>query len=140
MPGPYTTFEYGDPAAVTGYPANPYFDGPLNFVCGIYVTGSSGGGASIPVIWGEQLGSGTVGVAYSESLTASGGTGGYNFSIASGSLPPGLSLSSGGVISGTPTTAGTYTFGVEATDSSGNSNTETFQIVVTAPANYGFVG
>jgi hypothetical protein len=45
------------------------------------------------------------GVAYSQTLTASGGTGPYTFTLASGSLPSGLSLSSAGVISGTPSSS-----------------------------------
>ena len=60
---------------------------------------------------------GTVGVAYSRTITASGGTGPYTFTVTAGSLPPGLStITSGGLISGTPTTAGTFTFTVTATD------------------------
>jgi hypothetical protein len=51
------------------------------------------------------LPSGTVGTSYSQTLTASGGTPGYNWSIVSGSLPAGLTLS-GATISGTPTKAG----------------------------------
>jgi hypothetical protein len=55
---------------------------------------------------------------YSATLTASGGDGSYTFGLASGSsLPPGLSLSSGGEISGTPTTSGTYSFTIDVVDS-----------------------
>jgi hypothetical protein len=54
---------------------------------------------------------------YSQTISASGGTGALTFS-AFGSLPPGLTLSSGGVLSGTPTTAGTYNFTVTASDNS----------------------
>ena len=57
-------------------------------------------------------------MAYSQTLTATGGTGTYTFSFASGTLPPGLSVSSAGVLSGTPTTAGTYTFTIRVADSS----------------------
>jgi large repetitive protein len=66
------------------------------------------------------LASGTVGTPYSQSLTASGGQIPYSFltTLASGSLPAGLSLSSAGVISGTPTAAGNFTFTVTGTDSS----------------------
>jgi hypothetical protein len=61
---------------------------------------------------------GTVGVAYSFTLTAQNGTTPYTWSIVSGSLPSGLSLnSSTGVISGTPTAANTYSFTVMVTDS-----------------------
>ncbi len=58
-----------------------------------------------------------VGQAYSQTLAATGGTPPYTWSVASGSLPPGLSLSSaGGVVSGTPSSAGTYTFTAQVTD------------------------
>lgn len=61
---------------------------------------------------------GTAGTAYSATLTASGGLGApYVFSLAVGShLPPGLSLSSAGVISGTPSEDGRYTFTVSVDD------------------------
>jgi len=62
---------------------------------------------------------GRVGMPYSQTLTASGGTPPYTFAVAPGSLPPGLSLSSAGVLSGTPTTAGSSTFAVMVTDSVG---------------------
>jgi len=62
-------------------------------------------------------GMGTVGTAYTQTLNATGGTSPYTFAITSGSLPPGLSLSSSGVISGTPTATGVYTFSFQATDS-----------------------
>ncbi|MFN7562541.1 MAG: beta strand repeat-containing protein, partial [Prosthecobacter sp.] len=48
---------------------------------------------------------GTVGVAYSQTLTAAGGTAPYSFTLTSGTLPAGLTLSAGGVLSGTPTAA-----------------------------------
>ena len=62
---------------------------------------------------------GKIGIAYNQSLTASGGKAPYSFSsIASGALPPGLSLGSTGVISGMPTSAGTFSFTVAGADSS----------------------
>ena len=63
------------------------------------------------------LPAGTVGVSYpSAQYTGTGGYGGYMFSLSSGSLPTGLSLSSGGLLSGTPTTAGTFSYVVRLTD------------------------
>lgn len=62
------------------------------------------------------LSAGQVGTAYSATLAASGGKAPYTFAVTSGSLPDGLSLSSGGVLSGTPTSGDTKTFSVRATD------------------------
>jgi LPXTG-motif cell wall-anchored protein len=63
------------------------------------------------------LPAGTVGVKYHQKLHASGAADGiYHWSIAAGSLPDGLTLSDTGVISGTPTTAGTFSFTVSVND------------------------
>jgi hypothetical protein len=81
-----------------------------------------------------QNGNATTGTAYSESVSANGGSAPYTYSIVSGSLPAGLALnSSTGVISGTPTTANTYTFTTKVVDKNGNTNTATCTIKVTAP-------
>ena len=76
---------------------------------------------------------GTVGTAYSSyTFTASGSTP-ITFTKATGSLPPGLSLSSGGVLSGTPTTAGSYTFTVKAANgTSPDATTSSITIVISA--------
>jgi hypothetical protein len=65
------------------------------------------------------LPNGNVGTAYTQTVTASGGTAPYTWTVNSGTLPAGLSLSSAGVISGTPTTVGVSTFVVRAMDSYG---------------------
>ena len=62
---------------------------------------------------------GIVDQAYSKQFKGAGGCGPglpYQYSVINGSLPPGLSLSSSGLISGKPTTAGTYSFWVELSD------------------------
>ncbi len=72
-----------------------------------------------------------VGVAYNSALVASGGVPPYTFSITGGSLPPGLTLNtSTGAITGTPTTAGTYSFTAQVVDSQSNTVTTNFGIVV----------
>jgi sugar lactone lactonase YvrE len=75
------------------------------------------------------LPAGTARVLYSQTISASGGTSPYAYSIVTGSLPAGLTLSSSGVLSGTPTAAGTFNFSVQAQDStpagSGGPNTAT---------------
>nr|WP_269800651.1 putative Ig domain-containing protein [Janthinobacterium sp. 64] len=60
----------------------------------------------------------TAGVAYSQGITATGGTATYSYTVTAGSVPAGLSLAPDGTLSGTPTLAGAYNFTVTATDSS----------------------
>ncbi len=70
------------------------------------------------VISTASLPGAALGVAYSQMLQATGGVPAYSWSITSGSLPAGLSLSSAGVISGTPSgSTGTSNFTVKVTDS-----------------------
>jgi hypothetical protein len=73
---------------------------------------------------------GAQGEAYSRQLTASGGTAPYTFSILVGSLPAGLSLSTGGLISGSPTSAGVTTFTVQAIDNEGNGGVRQYSLSV----------
>ncbi len=80
-----------------------------------------------------SLSGATAGVAYSANLIATGGVIPYSWSLAAGVLPAGLSLSSSGIISGTPTTVGTYGFTVKVTDSKATVATKTLGITVIAP-------
>lgn len=69
-----------------------------------------------------SLAAATRGLAYSQSVTATGGTAPYSYTVSAGALPDGLSLNATtGEISGTPTTTGTFAFTVAATDSSTGS-------------------
>ena len=80
----------------------------------------------------------TAGVAYSQTLAAAGGTSPYTWSIASGPLPAGLSLSSSGTISGTPTTAGGPTSVIfRVTDSTGAAVTKSLSITINIPLSIG---
>ena len=70
--------------------------------------------------------------AYNQTLAATGGSGtGYVWSLFSGSLPNGITLSSGGVLSGTPTQAGTFNFTAKVTDSATRSATKAFALTLT---------
>jgi CSLREA domain-containing protein len=89
------------------------------------------------------LTAGTFGTAgYSASISASGGTGPYTYSVATGSLPNGLLLNtSTGAITGTPTTASAtaYTFAIKAIDSSTgtgpyNATSQTYSITINKAA------
>lgn len=97
------------------------FGGPLAPVAPLSITSSS-------------LPSGTVGTAYSQTLAAAGGKAPRTWNIAAGSLPPGLYLtSSTGVISGTPTTAGTPSFTVRVTDANNATATKDLSIAIVVP-------
>ncbi len=61
---------------------------------------------------------GIAGTPYSANISTTGGVTPVGFALTAGALPPGLALSASGVLSGTPTTAGTFTFTVTATDQS----------------------
>ena len=78
---------------------------------------------------------GAVGLSYSVTLSASGGTPPYNWSLPAGSLPPGLALSPAGVIGGIPSLAGSYNFTVKLTDAASLTATQSyFLTVASAPA------
>ncbi len=81
----------------------------------------------------SPLPAGTEGVAYNLQLAATGGTSPYTFAVTSGSLPAGLSLSAAGVITGTPTSAGTASFTVTVTDNIGTTSPKTFALTINCP-------
>ena len=72
-----------------------------------------------------------MGLAYSDTLAVTGGTGPFTWSVASGSLPAGVTLSTAtGTLSGTPTTVGLSTFTVQVTDADGLTATQSLNITV----------
>ncbi|MBM3116683.1 putative Ig domain-containing protein [Jeongeupia naejangsanensis] len=85
-----------------------------------------------------SLSAATVAAGYNQTVSASGGTAPYSFSVKSGALPAGLSLNAAnGTISGTPTAAGPFNFTIEATDSSTGTgapyqNSRTYTLNVSA--------
>ena len=87
-----------------------------------------------PSVSTTSLSAGTVGTAYSATLAATGGKTPYAWSISTGSLPAGLTLSSAGAISGTPTAAGTASFTVQVKDANNLTATKALSIAVTAAA------
>lgn len=88
---------------------------------------------AVAISTSSPLTAGVVGVAYSQTFTASGGTSPYIWSLGSGILPGGLTLGTGGVLGGTPTTAGTFNFNVTATDSASASATSAFALTIREP-------
>ena len=85
-----------------------------------------------PTITTTTLPGGTVGQPYNQTLQASGGVGTLTWTISGGALPALLSLSPQGVISGTPTTAGTANFTVRVADTLNQADTQALSIVVSA--------
>ncbi len=75
---------------------------------------------------------GMVNAPYSQALGASGGLPPYTWSLISGALPPGLSLNASGIVSGTPVTAGSFSFGVQVTDAAGAIATATASLTIQA--------
>jgi uncharacterized delta-60 repeat protein len=87
----------------------------------------------VPVITTASLASWTLSQpGYTQTIAATGGTGSISLSIAAGTLPPGFALDSGGVLSGTPTTTGSYAFTVKATDAVGATASQNYNVTINA--------
>jgi large repetitive protein len=88
--------------------------------------------ANARVLWPSTFPAGNVGVAYAAHLQSSGGKAPVHWKIASGKLPPGLTLNgSTGAITGTPKTKGTFTCEVRATDSESPPKTANIAVSIT---------
>jgi hypothetical protein len=98
----------------------------------------SGSQTPVLTLTTTTLADATLNTAYSATLTASGGVLPYAFSLAGGtSLPAGLTLSSTGAISGTPTKAGSTVFSVDVTDSSAPALSKTGSLSITVNGSAG---
>jgi len=132
------------PPGLTGNPSTgeitgtPTVAGTFNFT--VQVTDGNGlttnGQISIGIsnalqITTETLANGANGAAYSQPLHAAGGQPPYTWSLWFGSLPPGLSLSSGGLISGEPALAGAFSFSAQVTDNLGGVAAQFFPVNLT---------
>ena len=91
-------------------------------------------GATMLQVTTAQLAGGTVAGSYSATLSASGGSTPYTWSLASGTLPNGLTLNAGGSISGTPSLAGSFSFTVQVKDAAAQSASKNFSINVASSA------
>ena len=127
--------------AITGTPTTA---GTASFTVQVTDSSSAKATANLSIVVGPPLSIGTsslpggvVGTAYQQTLTASGGTGGYSWTVTSGAVPAGLTLSAGGVIGGTPSSAGTASFTVQVTDSSSAKAAANLSIVVGPPLTIG---
>ena len=99
-------------------------------VLNITQAGTGGGASGLQISTPATLPSAAVGTAYTATLTVTGGRAPYSW-IAASALPAGLTLNPGtGVITGTPSTAGTFTTSITVTDQAGSALNQTFSLTV----------
>jgi len=91
--------------------------------------------APMLAITSTSLQNGTVGIAYSQGLVATGGATPYTWSVSGGALPPGMVLGTGGMVKGTPTASGSYAFTAKVLDSSmpKSSAEYTYSLTIVTP-------
>lgn len=81
-----------------------------------------------------SLSAGTTGVAYRHSLSASGGAAPYRFRVIEGAMPPGLTMSADGEISGTTHQVGTFPFVIEVASATGQLSVQALTLQINSPA------
>ncbi|MCX6023478.1 MAG: cohesin domain-containing protein [Chloroflexi bacterium] len=87
--------------------------------------------AGLVVVTPSPLPDAIVGTAYAQTISAQGGAATYSdWRIISGALPSGLALGAGGILSGSPLSAGVFSFTVQLTDSAGKNASKAFQLTV----------
>jgi len=129
----------GTTGVITGYPLTA---GPYSFT--ITATDSVGATASQPytgtvtlptvIVLPSTLPTMQVSIVYNETVAASGGTSPYTYAVTAGTLPAGLVLNpTSGLISGTPTVSGPYSFTITATDSFGTTGSQAYSGIVAGP-------
>ena len=128
---------------ISGTPTAPVANTPLGFKVTDSASPAQTGTATLNLtiapapltVTTVSLATGVVGVPYSQSLAATGGTGGYNWQLTAGTLPAGLSLNAG-LISGTPgtpITATPLTFKVTDTGSPAQTTNASFTLTIAPP-------
>jgi hypothetical protein len=115
--------------------------GPGNYLCPssqfVIITTNNGVAnfniqpcGSIQILTGSPLPGGQVGSFYSTQFDALSCADNFNWSLNSGTLPPGLTLSAGGALNGTPTNSGTFNFSIHVGDGGGNSTNQSYALTI----------
>lgn len=134
----YITFRL-DPKAPLGTVIRLQFDPAKTFLAnhegnrieGLKLIGTSIAVCQIITVIPPALPNGTAGYPYNQTICASGGTAPYAFSVSSGALPGGLAFNGAtGAITGTPDSAGTFTFTITATDANGCLGSRAYSIKI----------
>lgn len=90
--------------------------------------------STLAISTASPLVGGVVGTAYSATFSAVDGFAPFTFTKQTGTLPPPLTLSTAGVLSGTPNAAGTYNFTIQVQDSLGRTSSKAFSVIIAATA------
>jgi len=128
---PFNLIAFSGTASVTVANPGPVFSNAVGFTVSPFFNGS------LTFLTPSTLPTGHIGAFYTQMLQATGGTAPYSFSLISGQLPAGLSLSPSGVISGTPTVNATSTFTVGVADNIFASATQSFNLTI-SPQTFDF--
>ena len=128
---PFNLIAFSNTASVTVANPGPVFSNAVSFVVSPFFNGT------LTFLTQSPLPTGHMGAFYTLILQATGGTGPYSFSLLSGQLPAGLSLSGSGVISGTPLANTTSTFTVGVADSNFASANQSFSLTI-SPQTFDF--
>ncbi|HEX4255060.1 MAG TPA: putative Ig domain-containing protein, partial [Streptosporangiaceae bacterium] len=121
---PWSAEPNGLYAVGTGYSSIPGWGTPDG--TSAFTSGGGGTGGNTVTVTNPGSQSTTVGTAVSLQVSASDSASGQTLTYSATGLPAGLSISSSGLISGTPTTAGSYNVTVTATDTTGAKGTASF--------------
>ena len=113
-------------------------DNNLNVTAATQSISLAGTGTAPPISFtspsGTTLAAGTVGIAYGPvAFIATGGTSPYHYAVIAGALPAGLSLSSAGSLTGTPTAGGVFSITVRATDADSLTGSQTYSLTINPP-------
>jgi len=119
--------------SVTANPSASPRTGTITIAGQTFTVTQAGAGCAPIALAPASLPTATVGVPYSVTIVPSGGTAPYTFAVAVGALPPGITLSAGGVIAGTGTGAASAGFTLGVTDAVSCVGSQAYTLTVIAP-------